>query len=90
MTTKKDFAIQMQAKIAQQGYRREGDPQGYILAARWWYWNSKYSANPAESLRFAKNQYRLARDMQADPVYYARRPCGMSCWNWLQKKDTKP
>lgn len=86
MTTKTDFAIQMQKLLAKQGWRPEGDPQGFILAARWWYWNSKYSANPAESLLFAKSQYRLARDMQADPAYYTRRPGGMSCWIWFQRK----
>lgn len=86
MTNKAEYAIQMQTLIAMQGWMPESDPQSHIQAARWNYWHSKYSANAAESLVFAKNLYRLARDMQADPSYYTRRPGGMSCWMWFQRK----
>lgn len=66
MTLKMAYALQMQRVIAfDRQYYSESDPRSYILSARWWYWHSKYSANPQECIRAAKSQYRIARDMQS-------------------------
>lgn len=86
MNTITEYALQMQLQLAKQGWNQEGDPQGYIRSARWHYWHSKYSAIPTEHISTAKDLYRLARDMQADPAYYTSRPGGTSCWQWFQRK----
>jgi len=89
--TRKEYAIQMQRKVSREGVRigEQVDPltaRGAELKARWWWWFSRYSANPGEQLRFAKSHIRLSRDMAARPHEYeiGRREPGQSAWQVFQ------
>lgn len=50
----------------------------YRLAYRWWRNAALESKNPKECRRFALNQLRLARAIDADPDWFARKPLGQS------------
>jgi len=80
----KDFALKMQRLLANEQYRYR-DYRYYLVSARWWFWQSKISANPNESLRQAKDQFKLARHMQSNHDYYARKPFYMTEWQWFLK-----
>lgn len=57
-------------------------PERYRWQAVWWHLESRRSANPSESLRYARNQLRLARAMEADPRHFARKPADRTDWQW--------
>lgn len=87
-----DYARYMQRAIASR-LDRIGEwvsvktAKGARLHARYHWWGARLSANPAEHLRTAQRQLRLAHDMNARPREYrfpARAP-GQTCWRKFQE-----
>lgn len=88
------FAIDMQRMVSAERWRigqvMPTTALGFRLVARWWYWHSKETKS-GDALRYAKNQYALARDMEAHPDYYAEKPKyingnSVSYWQWMRNR----
>ncbi|MET0331306.1 MAG: hypothetical protein ABW154_07740 [Dyella sp.] len=62
--------------------RREGHPNCYYWEAVWWRLHARASKNPAEALRFSRNQLRLFWDIKHRPDHFQRKPDGMTDWQW--------
>lgn len=60
----------------------------YRLEYRWWRNHARTSADPKTCLRYALNQLRLARAIDADPVYFDSKPLGYTDWEWYQRAAT--
>lgn len=82
--TAEEYAQQMMRRISNT-VRQPGSVHAFLLSARWWYWNSRISKNPIESIAISKNQYRIARHMEADPGYYRRKPADVTHFNWMKR-----
>lgn len=57
-------------------------PERYLWIAVWWHMHSRETANPAECLRYARGQLRLAKDMASRPSHYQRKPHDLTDWQW--------
>lgn len=57
----------------------------YRAIATWWRLDARRSAAPAQCLLYARNQWKIAADMDARPQHHARMPPGITRWQWTHK-----
>lgn len=62
---------------------KAGKPDCYLWAAKWWRLAAKENKS-GDSLRYARSQMALYRDMLHRPEHYAShsRTCGLTDWQW--------
>ncbi len=65
-------------------------PARYLWIAVWWHLHSRETANPAECLRYARGQFRLAKDMAARPSHYRFKPSDKTDWEWSELGSKQP
>lgn len=72
----------LQGRAAERA-RNTPPPECYRWRAVWWHLESRESANPSDAIRYARNQLRLAHDMEARPGHYADlRRRDETDWQW--------
>lgn len=57
----------------------------YRAIATWWRLDARLSRNPSQSLGYARNQWKIAADMDARPEHHKRKPTDITRWQWTQQ-----
>lgn len=59
-------------------------PDCYRAIAEWWRIEAESSADPRDCYEYARNQDRLADDMEARPNYYRNKPPEKTDFEWSE------
>lgn len=62
----------------------------YRLAYRWWRNEARSSADPKTCLRYALNQLKLARAMDANPDFFRTKPEHQTDWQRFSSVGANP